>query len=105
MKYYVTLSYKESDNVFDFYSDSPFHIMIPNMYLVLKKDNIDLDFEIVSINNTVIKGLYYKFSEIFELQANYHKKVLMDIQSITLMFDSEEEAVYFKLKYGGNIND
>ena len=105
MKHYVTLNYKESDNVFDFYSDSLFFKIIPDMYLVLKKDNIDLEFTIVSINNTLIKGMVYNFSEIFEVQDKYTKKVLLDVHSITLMFDSEEEALYFKLKYGGEINE
>ena len=89
MKHYVTLSYKESDNAFDFYSDG--FTSIPNIYFVLKKDNIDLEFTIVSINNTLIKGLVYNFSEVFEVQDKYTKKKLMDGQIITLMFDSEEE--------------
>lgn len=100
MKHYVTLNYKESDKVFDFY----FGKLIPyvtNRYHIHKKCDIDCSFEIVSLNAVLAEGVYYTFDEIFEVNSSHLKTVLSDVQSITLMFGSEEEALYFKLKYGG----
>lgn len=102
MKHYITLNYKESDKVFDFYHRSRPYLI--TKFYIHKKCDIDCSFEIVSLNAVLAKGVHYSFDEIFEVNSSHSKTVLSDLQSITLMFDSEEESLYFKLKYGGELN-